>query len=333
MKRIISTLMVLFVLLLGACGAPNSSLELPGHEVTDDYSGASNFPSEPPEASFEYLTFEESLAEFATDVVIAQYIDHRPFGQNLTEFEFVVLERVLGDAADRIFVYAEPINAHVIGSERDVIYRPGDLTFHPGTTYLLALIRVSNPYSLIQENGFVFIRNIVIDLDDPSKSIMYSEYLALHSESLDFDRDISRQDIISYVGELTRDNPPAREFIQSEEIEHIINESPYTLIVEINEPLRLSHEQHTTDWMLTDLYYVTVVQALKGEMEVGYQFVMTFFADTVLPGEQHIISVEQVHGGSFYVFTSRNSLFQMNQLNEVMARVEEIVARTEEAVE
>jgi len=272
------------------------------------------------------------LSEFATDVVIVQYVAHRPFGDNLLEFEFIVLERVLGYAADRIFVYVDPtIEADVFGSDMEVVYRPGDLTFTHGTNYMLALIGIDSPYASTRENGFTFIRNIVIDLDDTSNSVMYSEPLALHSESLDFDGSDVAQEIISYVAELTYDNPPAMEVIRSEEIEDIINESPYVLVVEINEPLRLSNEQESTDWMATDIYFVTVIEGLKGNINIGYEFVMIFNADTVLPGELHIIAMEELEEGiGWYRLTSRNSLFRMDQFDEIISILSQEYTSTED---
>ena len=310
MKKILMMLVLLIALTLSACTAYDPISEQTEYAL-----------SEQPrfEATYHYLTFEEALSEFATDVVIVQYVDHRPFGDNLLEFEFIVLERVLGYAADRIFVYVDPtIEADVFGSDMAVVYRPGDLTFTHGTTYMLALIGIDSPYANTRENGFTFIRNIVINLDDTASSMMYSEPLALHSESLDFDGSDVVQEIISYAIELTYDNPPAMEVIRSQAVEDITNESPYVLIVEINEPLRLSNEQESTDWMATDIYFVTVVEALKGDINVGYEFVMIFNADTVLPGERHIIAIEELEEGiGWYRLTSRNSLFQMSQFDEI----------------
>jgi len=310
MKKILMMLVLLIALTLSACTAYDPISEQTEYAL-----------SEQPrfEATYHYLTFEEALSEFATDVVIVQYVDHRPFGDNLLEFEFIVLERVLGYAADRIFVYVDPtIEADVFGSDMAVVYRPGDLTFTHGTTYMLALIGIDSPYANTRENGFTFIRNIVINLDDTASSMMYSEPLALHSESLDFDGSDVVQEIISYAIELTYDNPPAMEVIRSQAVEDITNESPYVLVVEINEPLRLSNEQESTDWMATDIYFVTVVEALKGDINVGYEFVMIFNADTVLPGERHIIAIEELEEGiGWYRLTSRNSLFQMSQFDEI----------------
>ncbi|MCL2843602.1 MAG: hypothetical protein FWE28_09160 [Oscillospiraceae bacterium] len=121
MKKIMTMLLLLLVFLLGACNTSDSAAPS-AHE--EDYLSVPNSFSEPPEREFEYeyFTFEETLLEFPpTDVVIAQYIGHRPFGENATEFEFIVLDRVLGNAADRIFVYAERTNATVTGIDRPAI--------------------------------------------------------------------------------------------------------------------------------------------------------------------------------------------------------------------
>jgi len=280
-----------------------------------------------PEFRYEYRTFEEALLEFATDVVVAQYVGHRPFSDNLTEFEFIVSKRILGDAADRIFVYVRHTDATVFGSERSVLYNPGDFTFVPGVEYLLPLTAINSPYAMTHEDGFVFILNIVIDLEQPQNSIMYSESLYHHAEGLDFNsRNISREQIESYVGELTRDITPPRGVIRSESIEDIVLGSPHIFIVEINHPLRLSGAQLVTDVMLTDIYYVTIVEVLKGEIVLSDDladpdggFLITFFADTVLPGERHIVAVRPIEEGSpWFDFTSRNSLFRMDQLDEIM---------------
>jgi len=274
--------------------------------------------------SYEYLTFEEVVLEFATDVVIAQFIGQRPFGNNLTEFEFAVQDRVLGNAADRIFIYAERTHAHVTGTEREVAFEPGVLSFEAGIDYLLPLIRITSPYANTHEDGFTFIRNfIVINLDAPSDSVMYSEPLALHATGLDFNaRTLESEQILTYVAELTADNSPAIEPIRSELLQDIIHESPYILLVEINEPLRLSRQQATTDWMRTDIYYVTVIQSLKGDYTTSEEgdFVVIFFADTVSPGEQHIVAVRPIDEGNYWHrFTSRNSLFSVDQMNEILS--------------
>lgn len=212
------------------------------------------------------------------------------------------------------------MSAQVFDVSSEVDFMPGELTFNSKTNYMLPLIAIGQLHANTHDDGYTFIRNIVIDLDNPSRSVMYSESLTEHSANLDFNKQVSKQDLVSFVADLTKNNPPGRNFIRSESIEDIIDESPYILIVEINDPLRLSHEQFNTDWGATDLYNVTVVRSLKGDVDVGYEFVMIFLADTVLPGEQHIIATgPPAEGSSFYRFSSRNSLFRMEQLDEIMS--------------
>ncbi|MCL2367852.1 MAG: hypothetical protein FWC72_02555 [Oscillospiraceae bacterium] len=334
MKRTVLLLAVLLVLLLAACGVPSAS---PERSEEDDYAPA---PSPPAggsviEASSVYLTFEETLSStltddetsppFITDMVIAQYVGHRPFGDHTTEFEFLVLDRVVGNAADRIFVYMDHMFADIRGGGWGAAYRRGALTFSPETEYLLPLIRFRSPYAKTQDEAFFFINNLVVDLHEPANSVMYGEPLSLHSTGFDFNAPVSRYEIISYVSELTRDiSPPAwePEPIRSTAMEEIIHESPYVLLVEVNEPLRLSSEQAFTDFMLTDLYLVTILRVLKGDLNVAdseREFMVIFFADTVLPGEQHIVAVVPIEPGSpWFEFTSRDSLFRMDQLDEIM---------------
>jgi len=367
MKKIINTLAILalFMVFLSACNNLGSSGEnhrfaVAPESISEDYFEISARASRKTPSEYSYgisdnyhfnrkayggtayrstvtsfsasipdITFEEALLKFSTDVVIAQYAGSRPFGNNLVEFEFVVLDRVLGKAPDQIFVYAENnISVSVMGIESyTATFVPSNLTFNRKTDYMLVLTGIDSPYANTREGGFMLVHNIVIDLDTPSNSIMYNQPLSQHSVGLDLSYYVSkreiRQDIVLYVSGLTRlrtQTLPENDFIRSGDIEDIINGSPYILVVEIyEEPFRLSHEQISTDWMATDLHYVTVVQTLKGDVEVGYRFVMIFHADTVWPGEQHIIATEPTTEGSdFYRFTSRNSLFSLHQHDEIM---------------
>ena len=302
MKKTLIIPIILIALWLSACNAPESISDIqPEMRQQVSYS-----------YSFEDLTFEEALAEYATDVVVAKYVSHKPFGERKTlmEYEFAVLDRVLGNAADKIFIYT---SVEDIGDDLGALNLPDGFT---DSEYLLALRKINQPIAHTHEDGYTFIRSIVINLDEPSRSMMVGESLSRHSDGLDFSKkSLSRKSIVSYVKELTKDNPQKSEPIRSEKTQDIMNGSPYVLVVEVNELFKSPR----TDWMSIDTYYCTAVKVLKGTIKPGQEFLVTFPADTVRPGEQHIVAVKQLEEGSddWLIFTSKNSLFKMSQSNEI----------------
>ena len=281
-------------------------------------SGSTYAVSNPPVTEASWLPHEWALADFTTDVVMVRYVGSRPFGQNLTEFEFIVTERLLGNSADRIFVYGDFADGDMLAATSAHIRSLG-LTFNPNITYLLPLRMIAHPQANTRDDGFTFINYVVFDLDNPLNSVGLGRPLFQESSSLNFEGEVSKQGIISFITESTRGNPPARDIIRSDAIEDIVVGSRYILVVEINAPFRLSREQFTTDLMATDLYYVTAVQALKGDFVEPDGFQIVFPADAVRPGERHIVAIEPIEeGSSWFRFTARNSLFRMEQLDDIM---------------
>ena len=293
-KILILTITILVALTLAACGAADTNTATP--------TGSSN--SSGVSMSIVYLTFEKALLS-STDVVIVNYVGHRPFGETLTEFEFTVVDRILGNAADTIFIYSG--------------YSPERFSFIEGTDYLLALERLWRAHGRTHPDGFLLINDLIINLDDPAGSMMYNEPVTLHATELDFDnRSLDRDEIIAFIAEKTANNPPGRDHIRSEDIVDIITGSPYVLVVEIGQPRRLLSEGGG-DWAETDIYHTTVVEALKGDIGVGFKLDVVFFANTVQTGERHIVAAERLSAGSTtFIFTSRNSLFSMDQLDEIL---------------
>jgi len=279
-------------------------------------------------ASYEYLTFEEAISEFATDVVIAQYVGSRSFGQHSTEFEFIVLDRILGYAPEQIFVYAFNSMAadfiSGISNEVDIQFKPGELSFEYGVTYLLPLVDTSTPLALTEDAAFEFIRDAVIVLDALELSVMYSGPLELHTEALDLSSRTSVEQIIDHVAYLIEGNETStREILPMYTTEEIIMNSPNVLVVDIGKPFRLAEEQVITDFMLTDIYQVIVAETLKGNAyECIYNFrdvLVVFPADTVFPGERHIIATESLgEGSTWHELTSRDSLFSIEHWGEIV---------------
>ncbi|MCL1903859.1 MAG: hypothetical protein FWF94_05540 [Oscillospiraceae bacterium] len=185
MKKLLIVPIILVALCLSACGTQN---EL---NKTDNYI----HPEKIVQMSVEYYNFEEAIAE-STDVVIAKYIDNRPFGDNLTEYEFIIIDRVLGNAAEKIFVYAENIDVSVLGGDIGS-YKRNDVSFDKDAEYLLPLIKIWQVTANTHEDGYLFIGNLVIDLNNPSKSLMYNEPINAHSKELNFNESLSKNQVLS----------------------------------------------------------------------------------------------------------------------------------------
>jgi len=154
-------------------------------EVDDVYGGGSGSNVTESELIADYLTFEEALA-YASDVVIVQYMEASITVDGVIRFRFVVLESMLNETTDKIFVYL---------SDDDMSH----FNFSDEGEYLLPLIRTESNDSTIEENVFIFIRNIVIDLINPSNSTMYGE--SIFEYSTDFNQEMTREEILSFINE------------------------------------------------------------------------------------------------------------------------------------
>jgi len=133
---IIAIISVMVILTSTACNTYDAQIG------TSGTSGSTTISSNGREmmGSMIYLTFEDA-ARIATDVVVVQYVARRPFGDSLTEFEFIVHERIFGNAADRIFVYANNnISVSVMGT--DGLLVGNERQFTTDAQYLLLLDKI-----------------------------------------------------------------------------------------------------------------------------------------------------------------------------------------------
>jgi len=303
MKKYITILTILLALLLSACSGYNNEQEFEN--------------STPASAGME--SFEEIISEFATDIVVVQFVEERPFGNRLMEYEFIVIERIRGNAPDRILIYAEIVPPD---------FQPPipNLEFNTDTEYLLPLIKINSAYANTHPEGFAFLERIVIDLNNPENSTGYdvSAFQHLIDVNTTSTENFTVQSMVSHFRNIPDQSSTSFEVIRSENIKDIINGSPFVLVVEIKEMRRPTT---INDWMSTDFFYCTIIDILKGDesiRDVGDNFRILFFADTVQIGERHIVAVVPVDVGSFsHSFTSPHSLFSMAQLDEIVAILEE----------
>jgi len=266
------------------------------------------------------VTLEEAISMFATDVVVAQFVQHRQFSPNLIEYEFVVVDRIAGNAADVIFIYMDIAKLPIVDPSN--FYRRIALPFTVGEEYILALEKIGTPYANTHEDGYIFINNIAISLSNPSDTINNPYFFSdIEIQSLT-DVVYSRGDMMAFMYEISRNTPSPRGYIRSFDMAEILNGSQHVVIIEITRPRRLSSEMIMTDWITNDLYYARTLRSLKGDFSYGDELVISFFADTVSTGEIHIVAVQSIEPdgrGNWLSFTSRYSLFAIDQLDEILA--------------
>jgi len=272
-------------------------------------------------ASAAYMSFDQTLSR-ATDVVVAEFIARRRFNRYTIELEFAVSDRILGNAPDTIFIYVGISTIHclygIIPTQLST-----DIHFEAGTNYMLFLRRLTGTQTLQHEDAYQFAGGtIIINLDDPTQSTMKNISLVEYATShipLDFaSRSTTSDYIASFVSEATKNNQTHYNdifFPSGTSTEDIVNGSPYVFIIEIN---RIRTSQPGAG---RNLYYFTIIDSLKGEIGIDYTEWTPILNDAVRIGEQFIVAVYRYtyrpEIRPWYRLTSRNSVFEMDRLDEI----------------
>ena len=246
--------------------------------------------------------------------VVAQYVETTLFGLVGVRKEFTVSEKILGVEVDTIYVYIERMDVDMVDAPVPG-FRTTDIHFEPGVDYLL-LLRLSNlMFSSLHEDGFLLIADgMTINLENPAESTIYNQLLGEQPNGLDFNV-ASRGQIISALLAVANQD---REVVQvPESVEEIIADAPYVLVVEIGE----NDLRHRDTWVLADLYYVTIIESLKGDPVRGRDFWMTLPAYAVSTGERHIVATYRVSYNVEHIpryrLTTENSLFGIEQREQI----------------
>ena len=331
MKRIIYPIIFTsFALLLSACGNDIN--------ITYDFDVSSLAPNTgfPEECTcremsmvIKYQDFENTLLS-GTNIVVAQLVERRPFGHTMEELEFIITDQLYGQTSDRIFIYLDSnVRISVSGSEDHVpAFREADVEFEKGVDYLLTLRRNDSVVSHFRDYAYFLMNsNLIVNLDEPTESTMFSQPLEAHATELDFsDLTLTADDIIEFVIELVDyddSSTPAHNYnnIRSSRLEDLVNYSPIIVEIEINELI----DSHTSCNRAADWFRVTVVDSLKGDFEIGYYFKTIFFMGVVNTGERHIMTLRE---GTFYPMpgtglemhmpTSRHGVINTSYFNEIV---------------
>lgn len=272
-----------------------------------------------------YISFEQTLAE-ATDVVIAEYKGFREAEDDFMLYKFSVYDRIYGNAPDEIEVSISKPILKTIENDNDVQYSTVDIGFEKGTEYILVLERGDRNIVYKKTVPYLLLNEIIINTEDFSKSSMYCKPINEHTEGITFSDELTKADLISYIHEKTKNNvrelSPTQSYIDSDDIDTIVSESPDIIKVKIN---KLNYTTRTAIFD-TDFYWCTVEEVLKGDLSVGQTVGVIFFADTVRQGKEYIVAVNVINEKSdntkVCYFTSKNNLYGLKEYD----RIKKIIA-------
>jgi len=272
--------------------------------------------------------FDYFLPLSTTDVVTAQFINKRFFSTYWYELEFRVIDRIIGDAPDTIFIYE-----HNEARRSEAPFLNYNFDINP--TYLLILSTLSrfSAISNFNENGYHFITGIpIINLNFPNRSTMWGRNISEYSIAIDFsDENLSSDEIIETVKHLVNNLTSCfmcETFIRGNDKVEIITNSENVLKIEILELDRIVD----TDTTNAEEFNVKILDILKGDIDIELIYTLRFFQDTVTTGEKHIVAVNKSSitpwregmNWSLY-FISRHGIFDFDQLDEI----KEIIASQE----
>ena len=273
---------------------------------------------------WEYISFYEALL-WSSDIIIAQFVDSTWIGNYNERLEFVVSERILGNAPDTIFIYIQHFHGQVFDFSEN---------FEKDTNYLLPLRRPDSLLANFHRDGFWMSNRMFINLDNITQSTRSLESLNNHlelSDQLDLNSRSLGADLLSFITETTMNNmsqhvrmQEEHEFIHSNDIETIINGSHNILVVEITEKL---WSNEPTCLFNTDVWRGRIIHPLKGELQADDLVRIVIPTGKVSVGGRYILAIGSVDsdadsaGVRSMSLSSRNSVFPMEyeqQIGEIL---------------
>lgn len=271
-----------------------------------------------------YTTFEEAC-QLANTIVTARYVKSEPFGESYIRHGFILQKTIIGKAEKEINVFTSNVNLSVVknGAITESIpeYNQNNISFEAGIDYLLILNKKNDPYMFIPV--YTLINDTVVRLDNLTLSEMYHMPLSSHIKGMKLTKETTKEDIISYVASLTKNNLSAYEYIVSDNMNDIINLSDNIIRIKING----NHKVVKNEFRSHELYDCTVLEVLKGKLKVGEVYRIAFFPDTVKSGDEWIVAVVPLDETSRYLdLTSKKSLYPCNMKQDIMEIINKTVS-------
>lgn len=254
-----------------------------------------------------YVTFEQIVKQ-ATDVVKAKCVGSNQAGDDM-EYTFEVIERFSGEDVDEFKVRTLDYNASGLASTLTVYQSD---SYKIGKEYYLFLTRWVSVY--YDHDLYInFLAFVHAPADNVSQATVYNEHISKHSQlGEEFDATTFEEYIKALVESRTDTEINMYEgekYILSNDMNTIIDGSPYVIEIQVNEFDRINEE--------TEISNCTITKVLKGDMVVGSTERVIFPLGKVEPGKKYIIAATK--NGSLHVnFSSKNSLFDVSQYDAIM---------------
>ena len=244
-----------------------------------------------------YGTFEDTL-NGTSSFLKAEFVSQEQV-EGKVSYVFKVLDCYFGTAEEE-FVHVRK----TVGEE---------IVYADGKAYYLLLQHRGNTFS-----GDVYVVpswSLCLPVNDLSNATMYGELLLKHSK---IERLDTESDLISYVLDyfknynISGDRYFGTPYVKSDKIEDIVLGSDVVLRV------RISEKPLSPQSAVNEFYKCTITEILKGDDEVGREFNAVFEKDSLMVGEEYIITFNVTEPGFEYHLSSKLGIYDLSRQEEIL---------------
>lgn len=254
-----------------------------------------------PKISERYFTFEEVL-DGSTDIVKAKCLDVVNYEDNL-EYTFQLTERYVGEDIGEIF--------YLYVMDWMVDRTP---TYEPEQEYFLMLWRTRDVYA--EHDKYInYTHRLYLPCSSFDQANMYDEAITEHSnmESCATAEELE-QYIVEYLANHPIEDRPLYvgvDYIDSSDMKTIVEQSEFVAVVQVKELHNFLYDAwDRDDWLCT------VMNVLKGDLEVDEEIDIIFPKDAVRVGDIYIVTLASTDG-SIYSFSAKNSIYPISELDQI----------------
>ena len=238
----------------------------------------------------------EQCVNYATDIIKGKCINIVENDKRI-EYKFEVIERLLGDAEVKSLLITSDFK-----DDRLSRYKEGE-------EYYLILLRRFNVY-LDSDEYSDFMGRMYIPVADVKSSTFHRDPLTEHTDGVSISNE---NELVDYLVSLINKRDPeldramGLEYLKETDTESIVTKSDCVLKIKVYKLIRENR--------FNTVYECEIISTLNGNAEEGDLVEICFFPDTVDVGEEYILALTDIGGA--YVFSSKNSLFSVDDLEEI----------------